>query len=463
VRPWTHERPRLFPQPSVKRKAARKSIKEFDASGGPREVAVTPSPADVESLPAGAAWHAPTQGAPYAAPAALADRIRDAALELGFIRVGFCPIEPLGAASLALRDWLSAGHHGEMAYLADSARADPGELMPGARSLIVVALPYGRETPRDPAARDLVPLTGLIARYARGVDYHDVLRRRLRQLADRCAALVGRPVLARPCVDTAPLLERETARRSGVGFTAKSTMTIVPGFGSYVLLGELLTDVELSPTAPISAGCGSCRTCIDACPTSAFVDAYTLDARRCISYLTIELRGSIPRELRPLIGRWVFGCDVCQEVCPFNHSSKPRRGDPELLARREFEAPELLRLLEITTSEHRRLIRGSALQRVSRPRLQRNAAVAIGNTRSPAAVPALARSLALNPSWLVRGHAAWALGRIATPSAALALADSRPWEGDPSVVAEIDAALLEADGTRALPEPPDAGSDARGA
>jgi epoxyqueuosine reductase len=406
---------------------------------------VTPSPADVESLPAGAAWHAPPASALGAVPAAaLTDQIRDAALDLGFIRVGFCPIEPFGGASLALGDWLAAGHHGEMDYLAAATRSEPHALLPGAKSLIVVALPYGRDAARDRVAGNVVPLTGLVARYARGADYHDVLRRRLRLLADRCAELAGRPVLARACVDTAPLLEREAARRSGVGFTAKSTMTIVPGFGSYVLLGELLLDVELAPTSPISAGCGGCRTCIDACPTSAFIDAYTLDARRCISYLTIELRGPIPRELRPLIGRWVFGCDVCQEVCPFNHSPKPRRSDPELVARRELCEPDLLRLLEITTADHRRLVRGSALHRVSRPRLQRNAAVALGNSRSPAAAPALSRSLSLNPSALVRGHAAWALGRIGTASALAALSDSRPWECAPDVVTEIDAALLDA-------------------
>ncbi len=411
-----------------------------------------PAPA-LKVLPKGAAWHEPAsipraQLDARVAPdeRSLADRIRDAALALGFARVGFCPIEPFERGARALADWLAAGRNGEMAYLAGE-RADPRALLPEARSLIVVALPYSAPHHAAPsrAAQPatggpaLVPLTGLVARYARGADYHEIMKERLRQLADQCAALSGRAVLARACVDTAPLLEREAARRAGLGFTAKSTMTIVPGLGSYVLLGELLIDLELSPSTPIAPSCGSCRSCLDACPTSAFVDAYTLDARRCISYLTIELRGAIPRPLRPLIGRWVFGCDVCQEVCPFNHSRRPRPGDPELSPRAVLTDPDLVALLHITTSEHRRLVRGTPLFRVSRPRLQRNAAVALGNTRRPEAVAPLAHSLSSNPSALVRGHCAWALGRIGSSAARTALTERRRVETDASVIAEIDA------------------------
>ena len=406
-------------------------------------------------LPNGAAWHTPAsnpiapdaRGTPDAR--SLADQIRDAALGLGFARVGFCPIEPFERGARALADWLAAGRNGEMAYLAGE-RSDPRALLPEARSLIVVALAYGAQHTAQPSGPQpdtggsaLVPLTGLVARYARGADYHEIMKERLRQLADACAALSGRAVLARPCVDTAPLLEREAARRAGLGFTAKSTMTIVPGLGSYVLLGELLIDLELSPSTPIAPSCGSCRSCLDACPTSAFVDAYTLDARRCISYLTIELRGAIPRPLRPLIGRWVFGCDVCQEVCPFNHSRRPRPGDPELGPRSVLTDPDLVALLNITTSQHRRLVRGTPLFRVSRPRLQRNVAVALGNTASPEAVAPLAHSLASNPSALVRGHCAWALGRIRTDAALLVLAERRRVETDTSVIEEIDSANSE--------------------
>lgn len=394
----------------------------------------TPTP------PRGAAGHVPLAAEVRgSASSSLADRIRDAALTLGFARVGFCPIEPFEQAGGALRRWLEAGHHGEMQYLAGTPRADPALLLPQARTLIVVALPYAR-----PSTPDDGGLRGLVASYARGADYHQVLHQRLRLLADHCAALAGRPILARPCVDTAPLLEREAARRAGVGFTAKSTLTIVPGAGSHLLLGELLIDLDLAPGRPVRAGCGSCRSCLDACPTSAFVDAYTLDARRCISYLTIELRGAIPRELRPLVGRWVFGCDICQDVCPFNHSPKARPSDPELAPRPELASPDLVALLEITSSAYRRLVRGTALARVSRPRLQRNAAVALGNTRSAAAIAPLARSLSCHPSALVRAHVAWALGRIGGKRAAAALVRQRAVELDPTVIEELDWAGAEA-------------------
>jgi epoxyqueuosine reductase len=402
------------------------------------------APQEPLALTSGAAWH-PPPSAPGSVPPeahALGNAIRDAALTLGFARVGFCPIEPFEAAGKALDDWLDKGMHGEMAYLAGESRSEPRQLLPAARSLIVVAMPYGRDAAPSQSGEQLVVLTGRVARYARGADYHAVLRDRLHLLADRCAALTGRGVLARPCVDTAPLLEREAARRAGIGFTAKSTLTIAPGIGSYVLLGELLTDIELQPDRPLAQqGCGSCTTCLVACPTSAFVDAYTLDARRCISYLTIELRGSIPRELRPLIGRWVFGCDVCQEVCPFNQSRRPRPQDAELAPRAHLTDPELLDLLQLTASGYRRFVRRSALRRIDRARLQRNAAVALGNCGRPEATSALAQSLTENPSALVREHVAWALGRLPGEAAREALRGHRSMERDATVIAEIDYAL----------------------
>jgi epoxyqueuosine reductase len=403
----------------------------------------------VDVLPEGAARHMPPGGEERAGapPAlertALADAIRDAARELGFARVGFCPIEPFEDAARALGHWLAEGHHGEMTFMSGASRADPKSLLPEARTLLVVALAYDRGASEPAPSGGLVPPTALVARYARGKDYHVVLKERLRSLADRCAELCGRPVLARPCVDTAPLLEREAARRAGLGFTAKNTMTIAPGLGSYLLLGELLLDIELAPSRPIAAGCGGCRSCLDACPTAAFVDAYTLDARRCISYLTIEHRGAIPRELRPAIGRWVFGCDICQEVCPFNHSPKPRPGDAELAPRPVTSALELCALLELGSAAHRRLVRRTALKRVSRARLQRNAAVALGNSGDPSVVPALAVALASNPSALVRGHCAWALGRIGTEPARRALEEALARETEGSVREEIELANAE--------------------
>jgi epoxyqueuosine reductase len=378
------------------------------------------------------------------AQSALGDAIRDAAIGLGFARVGFCPVEPFESAARALDDWLRQGLHGEMGYLAGEARHEPQRLLPEARTLIVVAMAYGADSPESSASPERrLPLTGQIARYARGADYHSVLKERLRLLADRCAELTGRSVLARPCVDSAPLLEREAARRAGIGFTAKSTLTIAPGLGSYVLLGELLIDLELAPDQPLARGCGSCTTCLVACPTSAFVDAYTLDARRCISYLTIELKGPIPRALRPLIGRWVFGCDVCQEVCPFNQSRRPRPTEPGLAPHARLTEPELVSLLELSASGYRRFVKRSALRRIGRVQLQRNAAVALGNSgRAEAAAP-LGRSLAENPSALVRGHAAWALGRLPGQAAPELLRAQRARERESSVLEEIGLALSQ--------------------
>ncbi|HEX2690516.1 MAG TPA: tRNA epoxyqueuosine(34) reductase QueG, partial [Kofleriaceae bacterium] len=228
--------------------------------------------------------------------------------ELGFARSAIVPIEAPRRHAL-YQSWLAAGHAGGMAYLAApdhiAQRADLGALLATARSLIVVALAYDRADPIPPDAL----LRGKIARYARGEDYHLVMRDRLVMLADRIARALGGPVASRPCVDSAPVLEREWAERGGLGFVAKNTMLIAPGLGSHVMLGELLVDAELAVTAPESPPrprCGSCRACLDACPTGAFRDAYVLDARRCISYLTIEHEGVIPRELRAQIGTWVF-------------------------------------------------------------------------------------------------------------------------------------------------------------
>jgi epoxyqueuosine reductase len=406
----------------------------------PRREALAPDNGTARHFPSGAAEPDQQQ----LSPRNLATAIRDAALTLGFARVGFCPLEPFEQAGAALGDWLARGLHGEMAYLAGEARHEPLRLLPEARSLVVVALPYAADDSRPSGARGL-PLTGQIARYARGADYHSVLKERLRQLADHCAELTGRSVLARPCVDTAPLLEREAARRAGIGFTAKSTLTIAPGLGSYVLLGELLLDLELElvPEPPLARGCGSCTSCLVACPTSAFVDAYSLDARRCISYLTIELKGAIPRALRPLIGRWVFGCDVCQEVCPFNQSRRPRAADPALTAQPRLTEPELVALLELSASGYRRFVKRSALRRIGRVQLQRNAAVALGNSGLAEAVPALGRCLGENPSPLVREHAAWALGRLPGEAARELLRAHREREREASVSHEIDLALAQ--------------------
>lgn len=382
----------------------------------------------------------PAQQPPqFPAPAqSLETAIVQEALQLGFIRVGFVPVEPLNQAGEALTRWLDNRYHGNMGYLAGAERSSPASLLPEARTLIVVALPHGR--PTEP--RRQLPLVGQVASYAQGGDYHFVLKEKLRTLAVRCSELSGCEVISRPCVDTAPLLEREVARRGGLGFTAKSTMTIIPGVGTHVLLGELLVDLNLTPTAaPVSQGCGKCTACLDACPTRAFVDAYTLDARRCISYLTIELQGTIPRELRTGIGSWVFGCDICQDVCPFNHSRRQKPCAPELKAQSGYDALDLIKLLTLTSSGYRRLVKGNAMRRVSRPRLQRNAAVALGNSKEEQAVAPLISTLTTSRWPLVRSHCAWALGELQFPSALSGLTRAHSMETNGEVLEEIEFSL----------------------
>ena len=393
---------------------------------------------------------------PHMTPIA-ATTISALARELGFARAAIVPIEPPRRHAV-YTSWLASGHAAGMAYLAApehiAQRADLRALLAAARSLIVVALAYDRAEPIPPDAL----LRGKIARYARGEDYHLVMRDRLVALADRLAAALGRPVASRPCVDSAPVLEREWAERGGLGFVAKNTMVIAPGLGSYVLLGELLVDAELAPTAPSEPPrprCGSCRACLDACPTAAFADAYVLDARRCISYLTIEHHGVIPRELRAAIGTWVFGCDICQEVCPFNAGAGPDAGEVDRLLRPrtlEHALPDLVALASRGANQLRRLVKRSALRRAPRSALLRNVAIALGNTGDARAIPALVALLGHRAA-LVRGHAVWALGEL---GAAEVLAGHR--DTDPFVLDELTwarrAAATRTAAMRRTPPPP---------
>jgi epoxyqueuosine reductase len=361
------------------------------------------------------------------------------------VRVGFAAVDPLEQDAERLATWLQDGRHAEMSYLLGE-RHDPRQLLSEARTLIAVALAYPATPNVVPLRRDAdgPPLTGVVARYARGEDYHDVMRKKLRRLADAVANLLGRPVLARHCVDTAPLLERAAAERAGLGFASKSTMTIIPGVGSYVMLGELLVDVDIPADAPIAPRCGSCRLCLDACPTGAIVDAHVVDARRCISYLTIEHSGVIPHELRSLIGLRVFGCDVCQDVCPFNASAEGKPSAPELSPRESLAAPDLIGLLELGSARYRQLVKGTALRRTHRAQLARNAAIALGNSKDPRAVIPLARALSAHASPLVRGHAAWALGEIGAPALEHALSSlecAQAHDPDETVRAEAASAL----------------------
>ena len=367
----------------------------------------------------------------------LARRIVELSASLGFSAIGFCDVEPFNDGGERLRAWLAKNYHGEMGYLAERPRHEPRALLPEARGMIVVALAYpgrsprgdgqnapgavGTDVERGTRSETRTSARPVIAGYARGLDYHIVMRGKLHQFAEGLGRILGRPVATRACVDSAPLLERDAAVRAGLGFIGKNTLAIVPGLGSYFLLGELLVDFEL-PSGPVAnAGCGSCRACLDACPTDAFLDAHTLDARRCVSYLTIEHTGPIPRELRAKLGLMVFGCDVCQAVCPFNASPKPKAEAPELQPLPRLDAVSIAGLLGQSARQHRRLTRGTALRRVSRARLARNAAVALGNLGDPSALPALVEALATDPNPLVRSHVAWALGRLGGSDAIRAL------------------------------------------
>jgi epoxyqueuosine reductase len=388
-------------------------------------------------------------------PAELARELTAAALELGFARVGFAPVERLERGSVAFERWLRAGYAGNMTYLEDSGdRADPRALLAEAKSVVVVALQYASagDEPVPLKTREGRALTGTVARYARGRDYHQLLRDRLIELAVRASALVGRPVLSRACVDTAPLLEREAAAFAGLGFIGKNTLAIVAGLGSYVLLGELLLDVEVAPGTPAEPRCGACRACLDVCPTGAFVDPYVLDARRCIAYLTIEYTGIIPRELRAPIGTRVFGCDACQEACPYNASPHPRPILPELRPRPEVDPVDLEALLELGSATYRKFVKHSSMRRANRSTLSRNAAIALGNTHDALAAAPLAKAVMGHPIALVRGHAAWALGELGDktgPAGLDALERARLADEDPWVREEAAAALERLAGTPA--------------
>ncbi len=356
-------------------------------------------------------------------PRQLTEALRRAAEELGLPRLGVTDASPLEADEGRVLNWLDAGRAAEMSYLGDgrtnnySPRAHPRSLLPEARSIVVVAVGYSppqeSHGPAQPVEAAPV-LRGVIAAYARGSDYHHVVKDRLLLLADALADLLGRKVLARACVDTAPLLERALAVRAGLGFVAKNTMLLTPGHGSYFVLGELLVDVELENTHDhvVADGCGRCRACLDACPTQAFPAPNVLDARKCVSYLTIELGGEMPRDLRAGVGPRVFGCDVCQSVCPYNQTAHKKPSDFEFAPQPHLDVVDLERLLFLGSAGYRTLIRGTALRRTHRAQLCRNAAIALGNSGLSEAIEPLRRALEEHPLELCRSHAAWGLGRL---------------------------------------------------
>ena len=334
-----------------------------------------------------------------------------------------------------LEEFLADGSHGDMDWLADrpGRRADPRGLWPEVGTVVMLGVNYGPD--RDPLAVTREPGRAAISVYAQGGDYHDLVKKRLKALARHLLAVGGGDV--KVFVDTAAVMEKPLAAAGGLGWQGKHTNLVSRRFGSWLFLGALFTTLELLPDAPESDHCGSCRACLDACPTAAFPAPYRLDARRCISYLTIEHRGPIPRELRRPIGNRVYGCDDCLAVCPWNRFARAGR-EARLQARAELAGPPLAELARLDDAAFRRLFAGTAVKRTGRDRFVRNVLVAIGNS-GDAGLASEARRLLSDPAAVVRGAAVWALGRlVAGEELARLRARHAAEERDPEVIAEWD-------------------------
>ena len=374
---------------------------------------------------------------------ALTEELKREALDLGFQSVGICPaVAPSGV--VRFRQWLESGYAGEMHYLADRAEAyeHPRHVLDGVRSLILLTMNYNTPRPQDRPAG-----TGRVSRYAWGsADYHDVIHASLKRLVKWLQLRVPGS-RARGVVDTAPLLEREFAQLAGLGWVGKNTLLLNKHAGSWLFLAALLTDLELPYDEPHRADhCGRCRACLDACPTDAFVQPYVLDATRCISYLTIELRSPIPESLRSGMGDWVFGCDVCQDVCPWNHRT-PVSARPEFQPDCQTDPLDLASLFDLDEEAFRRRFRKTPLWRAQRRGLLRNAAIVLGNQPTAQGTRALCQGLS-DDEPLVRGACAWALGRQNDPVAETALRLRLADEPDSEVRLEIVDALDRHEATK---------------
>lgn len=337
---------------------------------------------------------------------AIEDFIKAQAYGLGFDLVGITTLGPVETAA-EFDSWLEQGYAGDMEYLTrgSAKRRDSRLPVPGASTAIVVGLSYGGRAPGGP-----------VARYARGDDYHEIMTSRLDELHEWLGHEIGRPIAGKSYVDTGPLLERDLARRAGLGWFGKNTNLVNPEIGSFFFIGSLLVDLELVPDAPFEADrCGSCTRCLDACPTNAFVGPRVLDATKCISYLTIETKGEIHPDLRERVGDLVYGCDICQSVCPWNVKFAAESGEPAFAPREAIaqkSALELSRdLISMDEDQFRLRFRNSPMKRAKRRGLARNAAVVLGNIGSPGDTDLLTRAIE-DPEPLVRDHAAWALERI---------------------------------------------------
>jgi epoxyqueuosine reductase len=371
----------------------------------------------------------------------LKKHITDYAIECGFDLVRITGAEEFVRDRDAALARIDAGQMDGLPWFTESRvrrGADPQTLVSGARSIICLGLSYldaDREEKPSPGG-------GKIARYARVKDYHRVMKRRMKAFVRGLEERLDAPVGAKWYVDDGPMLDRAAAARSGLGWFGKSTNILTPSHGSWILLGQVVTDLELEPDPPLKKTCGSCVRCIDDCPTGAIVAPFVVDNARCISYQTIENRGVIPLEMRPLIGDWVFGCDICQDVCPVNRqASTPLQPIQKAEAIDPSGQVDLAGLLALTEEEFRDRFQGTSIMRAKRVGLQKNACVALGNNKDVAGIPALAAAMK-NGEPLVRGHAAWALGQIATADAVSSLEQSIASETDEYVLGEIEAALV---------------------
>ncbi|MEE2690574.1 MAG: tRNA epoxyqueuosine(34) reductase QueG [Pseudomonadota bacterium] len=371
-------------------------------------------------------------------PASMARAAKTQALALGFDAAGVAPADAPPERGSRLAAFLEAGRHGEMGWMETRAgeRAAPRSLWPEAKSVIMLGLNYGPD--EDPLEALRRKTSGAISVYARNRDYHDVVKPRLKALARWMIAAYGGD--AKVFVDTAPVMEKPIAQSAGLGWQGKHTNLVSRQKGSWLFLGAVFTTLDLSPDAPETDHCGSCRNCLDVCPTDAFPAPYQLDARRCISYLTIEHKGAIPREFRAAIGNRVYGCDDCLAVCPWNKFAGAAR-EAALHARDELRAPPLEQLASLDDAGFRELFRGSPVKRTGRDRFVRNVMIAVGNSGEPGLVKA-ARARLHDASPLVRGAAVWALSRLAPAAEFEALAASRGGDEE-SVEAEWRQALSE--------------------
>lgn len=368
-------------------------------------------------------------------PAEQKERLRQEARRLGFTLFGTASVAPSQTHAI-YQAWLERGYAGEMGYLQRHAplKQDVRTLLPEAQTLVALGLNYNTHPPFPNS-----PAQARVSRYAQGTDYHDVLRSKLNALARFARDELGICGNSRSFVDSGPVLEREVAYQAGLGWFGKHSNLIHFPQGSWFFLAELLLPVALPPDAPFTrVDCGTCTRCIEACPTQAIVADRTVDARRCISYLTIELKGTIPPELRPGIGNWVFGCDVCQEVCPWNREA-PVSTASELREGAEHFPEMLVEWMRLDDPAFRERFRKTPLWRTKRRGMLRNVAVALGNWGSPEALPALAQGVQ-DPEPLIRQHCAWALGQVGTPEAQELLAMAREQESDPDVLQELEQA-----------------------